>query len=83
MTEDLLRIDGLHVGFRTGDRTRHVVRGVDLRISRERSWGLWENPAPAKASPALAVMRLLPPGAAITSGRVTFRGRNLNRGQHS
>ncbi|MGD0431101.1 MAG: ABC transporter ATP-binding protein [Acetobacteraceae bacterium] len=77
MTEDLLRIDGLHVGFRTGDRTRHVVRGVDLRIRPGEVLGLVGESGSGKSITALAVMRLLPPGAAITSGRVTFRGRNL------
>ena len=77
MTEDLLRIDGLHVGFRTGDRTRHVVRGVDLRIRPGEVLGLVGEFGSGKSITALAVMRLLPPGAAITSGRVTFRGRNL------
>jgi len=77
MTEDLLRIDGLHVGFRAGNQTRHVVRGVDLRISPGEVVGLVGESGSGKSITALAVMRLLPPGAAITSGRVTFRGRDM------
>ena len=51
MTEDLLRVDGLHVGFRAGDTIREVVRGVDLRVAPVRSWGWSANPAPARACP--------------------------------
>jgi oligopeptide/dipeptide ABC transporter ATP-binding protein len=77
MTEDLLRIDGLHVGFRTGDAMRDVVRGVDLRIAPGEVVGLVGESGSGKSISALAVMRLLPPGAAITSGRITFRGKDL------
>jgi oligopeptide/dipeptide ABC transporter ATP-binding protein len=76
-TEDLLRIDGLHVGFRHGDTMRDVVRGVDLRIAPGEVVGLVGESGSGKSMTALALMRLLPPGAAITSGRVMFRGRDL------
>ncbi len=77
MTEDLLRIDGLHVGFRAGDAMRGVVRGVDLRIAPGEVVGLVGESGSGKSITALAIMRLLPTGAAITSGRVMFRGRDL------
>jgi oligopeptide/dipeptide ABC transporter ATP-binding protein len=73
MTEDLLRIDGLHVGF--GDR--EVVRGVDLRIAPGEVVGLVGESGSGKSMSALAIMRLLPPGGAITSGRIMFRGKDL------
>jgi oligopeptide/dipeptide ABC transporter ATP-binding protein len=72
-SEDLLRIDGLHVGF--GDR--EVVRGVDLRIAPGEVVGLVGESGSGKSMTALAVMRLLPPGGAVTSGRVLFRGQDL------
>ena len=77
MTEDLLRVDGLHVGFRAGEAMRDVVRGVDLRVAPGEVVGLVGESGSGKSISALAVMRLLPPGAAITSGRVIFRGRDL------
>jgi oligopeptide/dipeptide ABC transporter ATP-binding protein len=73
MTTDLLRIDGLHVGF--GDR--EVVRGVDLRISPGEVVGLVGESGSGKSMTALAIMRLLPPGGAVTSGRISFRGQDL------
>ncbi|MDR3538692.1 MAG: ABC transporter ATP-binding protein [Acetobacteraceae bacterium] len=77
MSEDLLRIDGLHVGFRAGDTMRDVVRGVDLRIAPGEVVGLVGESGSGKSMTALAIMCLLPPGAAITSGRVMFRGQDL------
>jgi oligopeptide/dipeptide ABC transporter ATP-binding protein len=77
MTEPLLRIEGLHVGFRTGTTFRNVVRGVDLRVDPGEVVGLVGESGSGKSITALAVMRLLPPGAAITSGRVSFRGQDM------
>ena len=77
MTEDLLRIDGLHVGFGTGDTMRPVVRGVDLRIAPGEVTGLVGESGSGKSMTALAIMRLLPGGGTITSGRIMFRGRDL------
>jgi oligopeptide/dipeptide ABC transporter ATP-binding protein len=77
MTEDLLRIDGLHVGFRSGDAMRSVVRGVDLRIAPGEVIGLVGESGSGKSMTALAIMRLLPLGGAVTSGRISFRGQDL------
>ena len=54
-----------------------MVRGVDLRIAPGEVVGLVGESGSGKSITALAVMRLLPPGAAITSGRISFRGRDL------
>jgi oligopeptide/dipeptide ABC transporter ATP-binding protein len=72
-SHDLLRIDGLHVGF--GDR--EVVRGVDLRVAAGEVVGLVGESGSGKSMTALAIMRLLPPGGAVTSGRILFRGQDL------
>jgi oligopeptide/dipeptide ABC transporter ATP-binding protein len=77
MTEDLLHIEGLHIGFRHGDAMRDVVRGVDLHVGRGDVVGLVGESGSGKSITALAVMRLLPRGASITSGIVTFQGRDL------
>jgi oligopeptide/dipeptide ABC transporter ATP-binding protein len=71
--DELLRIDGLHIGFGGGD----VVRGVDLRVAPGEVVGLVGESGSGKSMTALAVMRLLPPGGRITSGRVLFRGQDM------
>jgi oligopeptide/dipeptide ABC transporter ATP-binding protein len=53
------------------------VRGVDLRVDPGEVVGLVGESGSGKSITALAVMRLLPPGAAITSGRVSFRGQDM------
>ena len=73
MTEDLLRIDGLHVGIGGND----VVRGVDLRIAPGEVVGLVGESGSGKSMTALAIMGLLPPGGTIKTGRILFRGQDL------
>ena len=72
IAEDLLRIDGLHVGFSNTE----VVRGIDLRIAPGEVVGLVGESGSGKSMTAVAVMRLLPPGGAVTSGRILFRGQD-------
>lgn len=77
MTEPLLHIEGLHVGFSAGDTVRPVVRGVDLRLDQGEVVGVVGESGSGKSITALSIMRLLPPGAVVTSGRITFRGQDL------
>jgi oligopeptide/dipeptide ABC transporter ATP-binding protein len=77
MTAALLRIEGLHVGFRVGDTIRNVVRGVDLCVDAGEVVGLVGESGSGKSITALSVMRLLPPGASIISGRISFRGQDM------
>jgi ABC-type microcin C transport system duplicated ATPase subunit YejF len=77
VTEPLLHIEGLHVGFRTGDTVRPAVRGVDLRLTAGEVVGVVGESGSGKSITALSIMRLLPPGAVVTSGRITFRGQDL------
>ncbi len=73
MTDDLLRIDALHVAF--GER--EVVRGVDLRIAPGEVVGLVGESGSGKSMTALALMRLLPGGGRISSGAIRFKGQDL------
>jgi oligopeptide/dipeptide ABC transporter ATP-binding protein len=73
MNDDLIRIDGLHVAF----DEREVVRGVDLRIAPGEVVGLVGESGSGKSMTALALMRLLPLGGRISSGRISFKGQDL------
>jgi oligopeptide/dipeptide ABC transporter ATP-binding protein len=73
MSEELLRIDALHVAF--GER--EVVRGVDLRIAPGEVVGLVGESGSGKSMTALALMRLLPGGGRISSGAIAFKGQDL------
>jgi oligopeptide/dipeptide ABC transporter ATP-binding protein len=75
MTDDLLRIDGLHVSVGHHD----VVRGVDLRIAPGEVVGLVGESGSGKSMTALATIGLLPPGSAVSSGRILFRGQDLRQ----
>jgi oligopeptide/dipeptide ABC transporter ATP-binding protein len=77
VTGSLLHIEGLHVGFVAGNTMRTVVRGVDLRVDPGEVVGLVGESGSGKSITALSVMRLLPPAAAITGGRISFRGRDI------
>jgi oligopeptide/dipeptide ABC transporter ATP-binding protein len=73
----LLQIDGLHVAFGARTTWRDVVRGVDLRIAPGEVVGLVGESGSGKSLTALSIMRLLPPGARISSGRILFDGTDL------
>ena len=68
---DLLAVEDLHVRF----VEREVVRGVSFAMGRERVGIVGEFGA-GKSMLGRAIMRLLPPGAAMT-GRVLFDGREF------
>lgn len=77
MSEPLLHIEGLHVGFRHGDTVRPAVRGVDLRLEAGEVLGVVGESGSGKSITALSIMRLLPAGAVVTSGRITFSGHDM------
>ncbi|MCO6417270.1 ABC transporter ATP-binding protein [Siccirubricoccus sp. KC 17139] len=73
----LLEIEGLHIAFGARDRWFEAVRGVDLRIHAGEVVGVVGESGSGKSLTALAIMRLLPRGARISSGRMRFAGTDL------
>jgi oligopeptide/dipeptide ABC transporter ATP-binding protein len=75
--EDLLHIDGLHITLAGRGGPQDVVRGVDLRIGAGEVVGIVGESGSGKSLTALAIMRLLPSRARVSSGRILFRGQEL------
>lgn len=75
--KDLLSIEELSVAFDVGGRLAPVLREVSLRVDEGDFVGLVGESGSGKSVTALAVLRLLPPGFRIVSGRVKFKGKDL------
>ncbi|UFQ14321.1 MULTISPECIES: ABC transporter ATP-binding protein [Streptomyces] len=76
-TEPLLTLDGLRVDITSRERTVHALDGVSLTLAPGEALGIVGESGCGKTMTALAVLGLLPPGGAITGGRVLFDGRDL------
>ncbi|WP_061962735.1 dipeptide/oligopeptide/nickel ABC transporter permease/ATP-binding protein [Demequina aurantiaca] len=76
--EDLLRIDGLVVGYDQPDGSlKQVVSGVDISVKKGEIHGLIGESGSGKTQTAFSVLRLLPHGGRIAAGTVHFDGQNL------
>lgn len=75
----LLSIRGLRVAYRTRDRLTEAIKGVDIEVRRGEVVALVGESGSGKSTIAHAVMGMLPPAAAITSGEIDFDGDALTR----
>ena len=73
MTAPLLAVRALSIAFGATE----IVRGVDFSIAPGEAVGLVGESGSGKSLTALGVMRLLPRGARISGGEVSWRGRPL------
>jgi peptide/nickel transport system ATP-binding protein len=76
MTEVLLSVENLTVGFATEDGPLPAVRGVSYEVRRGESVGIVGESGSGKSVSSLAVMGLLPKNATIT-GSVRLLGEEL------
>jgi len=78
MSDDLLRIEGLTVGFRTPEGTARALEGVSFALSRGETLGVVGESGCGKSVTALSILGLIPsPPGKIEAGRIRFEGRNL------
>jgi peptide/nickel transport system ATP-binding protein len=73
----LLEIAGLSVAFSTLQGTLRAVEGLSYSVYPGEMVAVVGESGSGKSVSALAVMRLLPPGTARTTGSVRFHGREL------
>jgi len=69
----VLAVDGLHVGFRSGNETIDAVRNVSLSVAAAECVGIVGESGSGKTVMFLAAMGLLPKHA-HTDGRIRFEG---------
>ena len=78
MSEMLLNVENLRVGFDTPAGFLRAVDGISFQMQRGEVLGLVGESGCGKTVTALALLRLLPrPPAAIEGGRALFRGQDL------
>ncbi len=79
MSQALLTVERLTTRFEQEGRIFTAVDGVSFTLYRGETFALVGESGSGKSLTALSVMRLLPPEAQITSGRVWFNGEDLLR----
>jgi len=77
MSEILLGVDNLRVGFQQGADFIPAVNGIGFEIGRGETFALVGESGSGKSVTALSVLRLLPHNARIVSGSIRFGGRDL------
>ena len=80
MTESsshLLVVENLRTTFGTGEAAINAVDGIDFYIDRGETFVLLGESGCGKSVTALSLLRLLPPAARITDGKILLEGKNL------
>ncbi|MEU6679935.1 ABC transporter ATP-binding protein [Streptomyces sp. NPDC046925] len=76
-TGPLLRIEDLRVDIASRERTVHALDGISLELAPGEALGIVGESGCGKTMTALSVLGLLPPGGAVTGGRILFDGHDL------
>ena len=75
---ECLKIEGLSVEYRSGNRHVHAVNDLDLHVMEGEVLGFVGETGAGKTTTALSILRILPnPPAKVLGGKIFFKGRNL------
>ncbi|WP_070966988.1 ABC transporter ATP-binding protein [Vibrio sonorensis] len=78
MSTSLIKVNGLSVGFKRGDRTIPVTHDVSFEIKSGQTLALVGESGSGKSVTANAILRLLPQNSArYLSGEIAYGGENL------
>jgi peptide/nickel transport system ATP-binding protein len=75
--ETLLEVNNLTVHFYTDRGVVQALDGADLQVKKGEVVGLIGESGCGKTTMARSVLRVLPPGGRLVSGRITFKGQDL------
>ena len=73
----VLEVDSLNVSFASGGRSTHVLRDVSLSLRPGEILGIVGESGSGKSTLLSTILGLLPPQGRVSSGTVTYGGRNL------
>ncbi|HWC36598.1 MAG TPA: ABC transporter ATP-binding protein [Mycobacteriales bacterium] len=73
----MLRVDDLATEIVLRDRVVHAVNGISFDIEAGEAVGLVGESGSGKSMTGASILRLLPSGGRISSGRIEFGGRDL------
>ena len=77
MSEALLEVRNLSVGYRIGAGTVHAIDDVSFTVHEGETLGLVGESGCGKTTAGRAVIKVMPANASITGGEVRYRGRDL------
>lgn len=77
MEEPVLRVEDLTVRYKTREQTVYATDGVSFDLHRGKVLALVGESGCGKTTAAMAVLRLLPQEAEVTSGSILFDGDDL------
>lgn len=82
MSRPVLSVDSLSVQFAGQGGSTRVVRDVSLKLGQGEKVGLVGESGSGKTMTALSIMGLLPRGASVASGSITYRNQDLLNASH-
>jgi peptide/nickel transport system ATP-binding protein len=77
VAEPLLRVRSLRLDIKEQERSRAVLLDVNFDVMPNEVMGLVGESGSGKTMTALTAMRLLPPAARVSQGRIEFGGQDL------